>query len=190
MKCSQLIKSYLSILVALLFTPHPKVLAQSSSPANICELELGKVYTIDENKPRKVMIAKNDAIEGSNIAQAASYNEATQTTSRQRLLSVQPIVRKSFAGSLQGIWQMRVNQADLQFVKAKYTVVSTDGKEGSPFNKAEIIPLNIEEARTCPGNTVVVQSGAILRFFELLEIAAGSYDARVNVCVSTKDRSC
>lgn len=191
MSCSQIIKCYLSIFVALLFTPHSKAFAQqSSSPLTVCNLELNQVQLIDE-KPRKLTVLKSDVINDSDFfVQVGSFKESTQASGQQRLLSGKPPIKDYFAGSLEGIWQMRVNQADLQFVKAKYTVAVTETETGSPFNKLETQPLEVKQARVCPDNTVVVQSGVILKFSELLKFAEGSFDAQVNVCVATKDRNC
>jgi hypothetical protein len=192
MNRSQVKKCYLSIFVALLVTPQPKAFAQQlSSPLTVCELEMNQVQLIDEGKPRKLTVLKSDVINDSDFfVQVGSFNESTQASGQQRLLSGKPPIKDYFAGSLEGIWQMRVNQADLQFVKANYTVAVADPKVGSPFNKVETQPLQIKQARVCPDNTVVVQSGVILRFSELFKFAEGNFEAQVNVCVETKDRNC
>lgn len=172
--------------------PHPKVFAQqSSSPLTVCDLELNQVKLIDESKPRKLTVFKSDIINDSDFfVQVGSLNESTQASGQQRLLSGKPPIKDYFAGSLEGIWQMRVNQTDLQFVKAKYTVAVTDSKVDNPFHKVDTQPLNIVQARVCSDNTVVVQSGVIVRFSDLIKFNEGEFKAEINVCVATKDRSC
>ena len=189
MNCLHVIKYYLPISVALLFTPYPKVFAQTNLPAIECQEVSDKQPTVS-NKPVKLTMSQSELIDGSNSAQVGSLDESAQASNREQLLSGKPYVKQNIARSLQGIWQMRVNQADLQFLKAKYTITPTDSIVGSPFSKVEAKPLDIQQVKTCPDNTIIVQGGVVLVFSELFKFAQGNFNAQIEVCVAKKDTSC
>ncbi len=179
MNCRQSIKCCLSIVVALLFAPHPKVLAQASSSG--CQMPIYTLSSVTSNLP---------TLEGKEIVEV----DVEQVATEQELLSGRPPYKQSAVRVIPSFWQMRVKSSDLSSLngnKVKYTVLP-DGNTGDPFNYVNAVPLSeVKQYPPCSADdTVVIEGGLSLEFRELSRLLGGNYAAGITVCVPVNGVQC
>ncbi len=175
MKCRRKIKCYLNIIVALLFVPQTKVLAQQvSSPG--CQAQLNQPFAVINNIP---------TIQGPEIVDG----DLQQVNTEEELLSGRPPYKQSAVRNIDNYWQMRVESNDVSSLsgkKVKYRV-EPDNQVGNPFRNVNAIPIgDIKEYLTCSDGTVIVGGGLSLDFRELSMLLGGNYGAQIGICIPLK----
>jgi hypothetical protein len=180
MNLRQIIKCYLSIVVALLFAPQPKVLGQQlNSPG--CQAPLYSLSAVINNIP---------TLEGKEIVDI----DVQQVTTEQELLSGKPPYKQNAVRNISSFWQMRVKNDDLSSLsgdKVKYQIVP-DNIPGNPFKNVNAIPISgIKQYSSCSTDgTVVIEGGLSLEFRELSLLLGGNYGAQITVCVPVNGIQC
>lgn len=178
MNCREIIRCNLSILVALLFVPQPKVLAQSSLPG--CQAKLGEPYVIQKQLPE---LTPADIIGNTNVEQVGT---------QQNPLKFESPFKLSATKEVPTFWQMRVTNTDYESIRGKNAtykikIVFAENQTGNPFLKADAKHLgSIQQITTCTDGTVVVGEGVALEFRELSQLVVkGTFKAEIEVCVPT-----
>ncbi len=185
MNCRQIIRCYLTIVVALLFAPQPKAFAEFN-PNLTCEAQLNKVFST-QNEPTKITVESSQILNVPDGIRIATQQQ--QVSYPEQLLVVQPPIKPNVGYPLKSFWQMRVSEADSNSLSAEY-LISSDGKPGNPFNKVSATSSGIEQVKTCDDKTVVVKGNVVMVFTELSKFAQGNFNANVEVCVKAKDKGC
>jgi hypothetical protein len=181
MKLRQIFTCYLTIVVAVLFTPQSKTFAQQNPSG--CQATLYQISLIE---------GKISDITPSEVIDDPDFVEQVGSGPQEQLLAAKVPIKSSITHDLPRFWQMRVNNSDLPSLSnnnAKYKVI-TDNKSGNPFNKVDAKPINIQQITTCPDNTVVVEGGLRLVFSQLSQLASGMSNAQIEVCVPANNNQC
>ena len=181
MNCRQIIRCNLSMLVALLFVPQPKVIAQSNIPG--CQAELYRLSVVGEKVPNLTQI---DIVGNMNVEQVRT---------REELLAGKPPYKLIATKEVPTYWQMRVKNTDSASLigkNATYEVVNPENRTGNPLKKANAKHFgNIKQITNCNDDTVVVGEGVALEFRELSQLMVdGTFKAQIQVCVPVNNTQC
>lgn len=167
MNCRHILKCYLSVIVALLFAPQPKVMA---STFNGCEA------TLYEMVPDDIVILDAVDIFGTNLVERIG-------TQDQPLPTNSPYKSNS---SKDVIWRMRVLQSDYDsYLSQSGRSIAYTANQYQPTRlTVEAVPGSVRKYQDCQNNTsVLIEGQARFIFGELNKWKAGNYRPPISVCI-------
>lgn len=187
MNCRQIIKFYITMVLALLLAPQPRAFAQIPG----CNAELDKIFPIQGTITNLETLKASEFIGAQNVQQVGN-----QVDNQQNLLTIPvPSFQENITRQIEAFWRMRVKNSDLLSLGSKnatYKVTNESDKvDGSPFNKVNISPLgNIRQVLPCSEETTIIEGGITLVFTDLSNIRVTKdkkrFQGKIQVCVPIK----
>lgn len=181
MNYRNMIKCYLSILVAFSLIPQPKVLAQSNSTA--CEAELYKLSNVQLADTLK--LTSSDVLD-TDVEQIGN--------NRQQTLPTNSPYKPSATKDVAKYWQMRVNKLDpsINASDVKYTLIPSN-QVNNPFKQDQVqlrVFDSIDQIEECGDETIIIAGGISLEFRELSKLKPGIFQGQIEVCVQVNGNQC